>query len=61
MAQSNTAIHSEAVAKDTSKVLQAFAAALLGMALFAGVTLSHPNVIHNAAHDSRHGIAVPCH
>ncbi len=61
MAQSNSAIHSDVVAKDTSKLLQAVSAALIGMALFAGVALSHPNVVHNAAHDSRHGIAVPCH
>jgi cobalt transporter subunit CbtB len=33
----------------------------LGLALFIGVALSHPAAIHNAAHDSRHGIAAPCH
>ena len=45
----------------TTQALQASLAALLGIALFIGVALSHPTAIHNAAHDSRHGIAVPCH
>lgn len=45
----------------TAKVLQASFAALLGIALFIGVAFSHPSMIHNAAHDSRHGISVPCH
>ena len=45
----------------TTQVLQASLAALLGVALFIGVALSHPTAIHNAAHDSRHSIAVPCH
>ena len=45
----------------TTQVLQASLAALLGIALFIGVVLSHPTAIHNAAHDSRHSIAVPCH
>ena len=45
----------------TTQALQASLAALLGIALFIGVALSHPTTIHNAAHDSRHGIAVPCH
>ncbi|MDE0942839.1 MAG: CbtB-domain containing protein [Alphaproteobacteria bacterium] len=45
----------------TAQVMQAGFAALLGMALFIGVAFSHPTAIHNAAHDGRHGIAVPCH
>jgi len=45
----------------TAQVMQAGLAALLGLALFIGVAFAHPTVIHNAAHDGRHGIAVPCH
>jgi cobalt transporter subunit CbtB len=45
----------------TTQVMQAGFAALLGLTLFIGVAFSHPSVIHNAAHDSRHGIAAPCH
>ena len=45
----------------TTQALQASLAALLGISLFICVAMSHPTVIHNAAHDSRHSIAVPCH
>ena len=45
----------------TTQALQASLAALLGISLFICVALSHPTFIHNAAHDSRHSIAVPCH
>ena len=45
----------------TTQMLQASLAALLGISLFICVALSHPTIIHNAAHDSRHSIAVPCH
>jgi cobalt transporter subunit CbtB len=44
---------------------EALRAALL--ALFVGLTLvyltgfAHPTTIHNAAHDTRHGLSFPCH
>ncbi|MDA1099876.1 MAG: CbtB-domain containing protein [Proteobacteria bacterium] len=61
MAQTKIADHSAAVQARAARVLQASLAALLGLALFIGVAFSHPTMIHNAAHDSRHGVAVPCH
>ncbi len=61
MAQTKVADHTAAVQARTAQVLPASLAALLGLALFIGVAFSHPSMIHNAAHDSRHGIAVPCH
>ena len=39
----------------------ALLAAMLGIFLLYGVGFAYPSVIHNAAHDTRHGIAVPCH
>lgn len=36
-------------------------AALLGGFLIWGVGFSHIDVIHNAAHDTRHSIGFPCH
>ena len=36
-------------------------AALLGVFLLFGVGFAHPQAIHNAAHDSRHAFAFPCH
>ncbi len=38
-----------------------FMAAILGVALIWGVGFSHINVFHNAAHDTRHSNAFPCH
>ncbi|MBC8239937.1 MAG: CbtB-domain containing protein [Alphaproteobacteria bacterium] len=61
MAQTRFADHTAATQARTTQVLQASFAALLGIALFIGVAFSHPSAIHNAAHDSRHGIAAPCH
>jgi cobalt transporter subunit CbtB len=35
--------------------------ALFGLFLVYGVGFAHPEAIHNAAHDSRHSFAFPCH
>jgi cobalt transporter subunit CbtB len=39
----------------------ALCAALLGGFLIWGVGFSHTDVFHNAAHDTRHSMAFPCH
>ena len=39
----------------------ALAAILLGVFLVLGTGFAHSNTIHNAAHDSRHSLAFPCH
>lgn len=62
----NSKVAARTVTADTratylSHVAQAGLAALLGLFLFAAVGFAQPSAIHNAAHDSRHGIAVPCH
>jgi len=36
-------------------------AALLGLVLLWGVGFSHLSAFHNAAHDTRHSNAFPCH
>ena len=36
-------------------------AALLGVFLLFGVGFSHIEALHNAAHDTRHASAFPCH
>lgn len=48
-------------AKRAHVVPAAFAAILLGVVLIAGVGFASPSTIHNAAHDSRHAFAFPCH
>lgn len=36
-------------------------ATLLGIVILYGVGFAAPDRIHNAAHDTRHSINVPCH
>lgn len=36
-------------------------AVLLGAFLVLGTGFAHSDMIHNAAHDSRHSFAFPCH
>jgi|TARA_B110000967_G_C18540795_1_gene390491 cobalt transporter subunit CbtB len=37
------------------------AAAILGMVVLMGVGFAPMDVAHNAAHDTRHSFAFPCH
>lgn len=39
----------------------ALAAALLGLAIVWAVGFAPLSVVHNAAHDTRHSAAFPCH
>ncbi|MEE9375098.1 MAG: CbtB domain-containing protein [Rhizobiaceae bacterium] len=34
---------------------------VLGSGLLYGVAFSQPEILHNAAHDTRHAIVAPCH
>ena len=45
----------------TDTLVAAFCAALLGSFLIWGVGFSHLSALHNAAHDTRHSAAFPCH
>jgi len=45
----------------TSTATSALLAALLGIFLLWGVGFSHMSAFHNAAHDTRHSNAFPCH
>ena len=46
---------------DTRNLWPALAAALLGAVILFGVALANSDTIHNAAHDTRHAAAFPCH
>ena len=37
------------------------ATVLIGTLIIAAVGFAGPEVMHNAAHDLRHGLAFPCH
>jgi len=45
----------------TQRRLIAVLGAIFGLFLIYGVGFAHPEAIHNAAHDSRHSFAFPCH
>jgi cobalt transporter subunit CbtB len=44
-----------------SSGVQMAAAAILGMVVLMGVGFAPMDVAHNAAHDTRHSFAFPCH
>jgi len=43
------------------RVITGIIAALLGVFMLYGVAFAHSDILHNAAHDTRHAITVPCH
>jgi cobalt transporter subunit CbtB len=45
----------------TQQRMIAVCGAIFGLFLIYGVGFAHPEAIHNAAHDSRHSFAFPCH
>ena len=59
--QSTSAVASGVAATRTNAVLQAALAILLGAFVIFFVGFSHIDVVHNAAHDTRHSNAFPCH
>ena len=42
-------------------VIGALMSAVLGLVIIWGVGFSHIDAFHNAAHDTRHSNAFPCH
>jgi cobalt transporter subunit CbtB len=50
-----------AIAHSVVKAAPALAAGLLGAVLLYGVGFAQPSLLHDAAHDSRHSMAFPCH
>ena len=44
-----------------ARVMPIGLAAFLGVFLLWGVGFSHIDVVHNAAHDTRHSNGFPCH
>jgi cobalt transporter subunit CbtB len=44
-----------------ARTLPALAAIFLGLALFVTAGFAWPEAIHNATHDTRHALGLPCH
>jgi cobalt transporter subunit CbtB len=61
MSVQNTAATNTAMAGQASKSLQAIIAICFGLFIVGFVGFSHLEVVHNAAHDTRHANAFPCH
>mgnify|MGYP000083921932 CR=1 FL=1 len=55
---SQTTSNTEIKISNKSQILSA---AILGFIIMIGVGLSPMEVAHNAAHDTRHSFAFPCH
>jgi cobalt transporter subunit CbtB len=51
---------SDAAAR-SERFVAAILAAFLGAFLIWGVGFSHIDIVHNAAHDTRHSTGFPCH
>jgi cobalt transporter subunit CbtB len=49
------------VAPAARTALSALVAAFLGLFILYGVGFANPATLHNAAHDTRHAFAFPCH
>jgi len=47
--------------KISERFAAALVSALLGLVFIAGVGFASPQLIHDAAHDTRHAFTFPCH
>lgn len=44
-----------------SRIVPALFAVAFGLFLFVGTGFAAPSLIHNATHDTRHSLGLPCH
>lgn len=61
MQQTMPSTRADATADLSSRIAAATVALLLGTFILFGVGFAGADILHNAAHDSRHTIAFPCH
>ncbi len=45
----------------STRTVPAVIALALGLVLFLGAGFAWPSVLHNATHDTRHALGLPCH
>ncbi len=45
----------------SSRVGAALAALVFGLGLFLATGFAWPSALHNATHDTRHALGLPCH
>jgi len=63
MIRSATSSHSAGAAKAgaAGRIAPALVAVAFGLVLFVGTGFAAPSLIHNATHDTRHALGLPCH
>jgi cobalt transporter subunit CbtB len=57
----SNAIAGSTASTQSQRVIAALGAAILGVCLVYFAGFSHIEAVHNAAHDTRHSAAFPCH
>lgn len=50
-----------ALARPLVRVVPAIAAIVFGLALYLTTGFAWPSALHNATHDTRHSLGLPCH
>jgi cobalt transporter subunit CbtB len=58
---SSTVLTHSATRRRSSRLLVTFGSILMGLSLVYFAGFSHLDLIHNAAHDTRHSSGFPCH
>ena len=61
MSKRDNTIHLDQQTLQHQRVFAATIGFLLGIFLLLGVGFSGPDIIHSAAHDTRHANTFPCH
>jgi cobalt transporter subunit CbtB len=61
MSISTTSHSASTTTTQTQRLTAAISAAILGACLVYFAGFSHIEAVHNAAHDTRHSAAFPCH
>jgi cobalt transporter subunit CbtB len=54
-------VSTRAIAGISARAIPALVAFLFGLTLFVTAGFAWPSVIHNATHDTRHALGLPCH
>lgn len=49
------------LARPLARVAPAIAAIVFGIALYLTTGFAWPSALHNATHDTRHSLGLPCH
>lgn len=57
----NTLASQPTLSRISTRAIPAAVAILFGLALFLTTGFAWPSTLHNATHDTRHALGLPCH